>query len=54
MENIKEDNEGWREKNKPSSKADIVRRMVRAYKKRKREAKIDKLKSRDDLWKGLT
>lgn len=52
MNNIQEDSEG-KKKKKPSSRADVVKRMLNAYKERKREAKIDKLQSRSDLWQGL-
>ena len=34
-------------------KADTIKRMLSAYKKRKREDKIDKLDSNPKLWKGL-
>ena len=53
MNNIQEDSEGGNKKKKPSSRADIVKRMVAAHRKRKRDEKIDKLQSRNDLWKGL-
>jgi hypothetical protein len=53
MNNIQEDSEGENKKKKPSSRADIVKRMVAAHRKRKREEKIAKLQSRSDLWKGL-
>ena len=33
--------------------SDVIKRMLGAYKKRKREKKIDKLKSNQDHWKGL-
>lgn len=52
MNNIQEDSEEGKKK-KPSSRADVVKRMLNAYKERKREAKINKLQSRSDLWKGL-
>lgn len=32
---------------------DVIKRMKDAFKRRKRKKKIDKLQSRDDLWKGL-
>lgn len=32
---------------------DVIKRMRDAFKRRKRQKKIDKLQSRDDLWKGL-
>ena len=51
MNNIQEDSEG--KKKKPSSRADVVKRMLNAYKEREREEKIDKLQSRSDLWQGL-
>jgi len=51
MNNIQEESEGKRKK--PSSRADIVKRMVAAHRKRKRAEKIDKLQSRSDLWKNL-
>jgi hypothetical protein len=53
MEHIHEDGKDSGKKKKSSSKADIVKRMMNAYKRRKRDAKIAKLNSRDDLWKGL-
>lgn len=31
----------------------VIKRMKDAFKRRKRKKKIDKLQSRDDLWKGL-
>ena len=34
-------------------KADTIKRMLSAYKKRKREDKIDKLDNNPKLWKGL-
>jgi len=33
---------------------DVIKRMKDAYKKRKRQQKIDKLKSNDNHWKGLS
>jgi hypothetical protein len=33
---------------------DVVKRMKDAYQKRKRQKKIDKLKSNDNHWKGLS
>ena len=53
MGSIQENSEGGKGKKKPSSRADIVKRMVASHRKRKREEKIDKLQSRSDLWKGL-
>ena len=53
MNNIQEESEGKKKRKKPSSRADVVKRMLSAYKERKREAKIDKLQSRGDLWQGL-
>ena len=53
MSSIQEDSEGGNKKKKPSSRADIVKRMVAAHGKRKREDKINKLQNRSDLWKGL-
>jgi len=53
MNNIQENVEEWKKKKKPSSRADIIKRMVNAYRKRKRKEKIDKLQNRSDLWKGL-
>jgi len=32
---------------------DVIKRMKDAFKRMKRKKKIDKLQSRDDLWKGL-
>ena len=58
MSSIQEDSEGGRKRKKPSSRADIVKRMVAAHRKRKREAKINKLLDRtggsDELWSGLS
>jgi hypothetical protein len=34
-------------------RSDVIKRMLAAYKKRKREKKIDKLQSNQDHWKGL-
>ena len=34
-------------------RTDVVKRMVSSYRKRKRQEKIDKLRSRDNHWKGL-
>ena len=36
-----------------SSKADVVKRMLRSYRDRKRKEKIQKLLDRDDHWAGL-
>jgi len=47
-----EDGEGRARKKKPS-KADIVKRMVASYRKRKREEKISKLQSDSSHWSGL-
>ena len=33
---------------------DVIKRMKDAYQKRKRKQKIDKLKSNDNHWKGLS
>jgi hypothetical protein len=33
---------------------DVIKRMKDAYQKRKRQKKIDKLKSNDNHWKGLS
>ena len=41
-------------KKKRPSKTDIIRRMLRSYKERKRKGKIAKLMSRDDHWTGLS
>ena len=41
-------------KKKRPSKTDIIRRMIRSYKERKRKGKIAKLMSRDDHWIGLS
>ena len=35
-------------------KADLVQRMVSAYKSRKRRAKIEKLMKNDNHWRGLS
>ena len=35
-------------------KADLVQRMVSAYKSRKRKEKIEKLMKNDNHWKGLS
>ena len=34
-------------------RTDVVKRMVSSYRKRKRQEKIDKLRSRENHWKGL-
>ena len=34
-------------------RTDLVKRMVGSYRKRKRQEKIDKLRSRENHWKGL-
>jgi len=52
-------NKGWDEKEEVRMKDkmlydDLIKRMSSAYQKRKREKKIDKLKSNSDHWKGLS
>jgi|688.fasta_scaffold2849555_2 hypothetical protein len=52
-------NKGWDEKEEERMKDkmlydDLIKRMSSAYQKRKREKKIDKLKSNSDHWKGLS
>jgi hypothetical protein len=52
-------NKGWDEKEEGRMKDkmlydDLIKRMSSAYQKRKREKKIDKLKSNSDHWKGLS
>lgn len=52
-------NKGWDEKEEERIKDkmlydDLIKRMSSAYQKRKREKKIDKLKSNSDHWKGLS
>jgi len=39
--------------NEGKGKNNLIKRMVDAYKKKKRKKKIDKLKSKEDHWKGL-
>lgn len=50
--NLYEDSEGG-SKNKKTSKADVVKRMVASYRRRKREEKIQKLVDNGDHWRGL-
>jgi hypothetical protein len=38
----------------PKTREDLIDRMVKSYRKRKREQKIDKLLNSDDHWKGLS
>jgi len=50
---------GWDDKEEERIKDkmlydNLIKRMSSAYQKRKREKKIDKLKSNSDHWKGLT
>lgn len=40
----------WNEENK---KDRLVKRLMDAYKKRRRKKKIEKLRSRENHWKGL-
>ena len=40
----------WNESN---GRDNLIKRMVDAYRTKKRKKKIDKLKARDDHWKGL-
>ena len=40
-------------KNASKSKADVVKRMVASYRRRKREEKIQKLVDNGDHWRGL-
>ena len=39
--------------NEGKGKDQIIKRMVKAYKKNKREKKIDKLSNNKNHWKGL-
>lgn len=48
MENV--DRYIW---NEGKGKNNLIKRMVDAYRTKKRKKKIDKLKARDDHWKGL-
>jgi hypothetical protein len=43
-----------RQRQGSSSKFDTIKRMMSAYKKRKRKEKIEKLMSKDNHWKGLS
>jgi hypothetical protein len=50
---------GWDDKEEERIKDkmlydNLIKRMSSAYQKRKREEKIDKLKSNSDHWRGLT
>lgn len=38
----------------PKTREELIDRMVKSYRKRKRERKIDKLLNSDDHWKGLS
>jgi len=38
----------------PKTREDLIDRMIKSYRKRKREQKIDKLLNSDDHWKGLS
>jgi hypothetical protein len=49
-----EDSGEGKGKKRKSSKADIIKRMLRSYKERKRKEKIAKLMSSNDHWKGLS
>ena len=39
---------------KKGGRSDTLRRMINAYKRRKREEKIEKLLNNKDHWKGLS
>ena len=41
------------EKSDSRSRENIIKRMLDAYRQRKRKSKISKLQKRDDHWKGL-
>ena len=49
-----EDSGEGKGKKRKSSKADIIKRMLRSYKERNRKEKIAKLMSSNDHWKGLS
>jgi len=49
-----EDSGEGKGKKRKSSKTDIIKRMLRSYKERKRKEKIAKLMSSNDHWKGLS
>jgi len=53
MENYSEDTEANKSK-KQSRRSDIVKRMMSAYKKKKRADKIKKLEGDDQHWQGLS
>ena len=53
MENYSEDTEANKSK-KQSRRSDVVKRMMSAYKKKKRKEKIEKLASDDNHWSGLS
>jgi len=53
MENYSEDTEANKSK-KQSRRSDIVKRMMSAYKKKKRADKIKKLAADDQHWSGLS
>jgi len=52
MENYSEDTEANKQK-KPSRRSDVIKRMMSAYKKKKRKEKIEKLVGDDNHWSGL-
>ena len=53
IDNLNED-EGDKGRKKVSTKrAQLIKRMMKAYKKTKRSEKIDKLMNNADHWKGL-
>ena len=47
------DNSSLNEGKRRSRKLDIIKRMVRGYRKKKRAEKIEKLMNDEDHWKGL-
>ena len=47
------DNSSLNEGKRRSRKLDIIKRMVRGYRKKKRAEKIEKLLGNDTYWKGL-
>ncbi len=47
------DNSSLNEGKRRSRKLDIIKRMVKGYRKKKRAEKIEKLMNDEDHWKGL-
>ena len=48
-----DDNSSLNKGKRRSRKLDIIKRMVRGYRKKKRAEKIEKLMNNDGHWKGL-